>query len=81
MEGYPALVVHGPLQATFLLTLAARLGGGEAPQHFGYRAVRPLFDGGTFGVNGSREGYQARLWVTDQAGAVTMTADARWTGG
>ena len=49
-EGYPGLVVHGPLQAALMLNLAAtRLGA--VPRHFGYRCVAPLFGGKTFGVS------------------------------
>jgi 3-methylfumaryl-CoA hydratase len=40
-EGYAGLVVHGPLQATILLNLAATLLG-RAPTHFTYRATAPL---------------------------------------
>ncbi len=44
VEGYPGLVVHGPLQATLLLNLAATLLG-RAPQTFRYRATAPLIAG------------------------------------
>jgi 3-methylfumaryl-CoA hydratase len=44
VEGYSGLVVHGPLQATVLLNLAATLLG-RAPAHFSYRATAPLIAG------------------------------------
>ena len=44
VEGYPGLVVHGPLQATVLLNLAATLLG-RAPRTFRYRATAPLIGG------------------------------------
>ncbi len=48
-EGYPGLVVHGPLQAALMLNLAAsRLGA--VPSRFDYRCVAPLFGGKLFGV-------------------------------
>lgn len=42
VERYPDLLVHGPLQATILLNLAATLLK-HVPTHFSYRAVAPLF--------------------------------------
>ncbi len=40
VEGYPGLVVHGPLQATWLLHLAARLAG-RTPETFRFRGLSP----------------------------------------
>lgn len=42
VEKYPALVVHGPLQATLLLQAAERHSG-RVPARFTYRGVHPLF--------------------------------------
>lgn len=69
-EGYPGLVVHGPLQATYLLQLAAQMNGGTVPPRFAYHAQRPLFDGAAFRVNGTKN----LLWVENDQGAVTMQA-------
>ena len=73
-EGYPGLLVHGPLQATFLLRLACRMKGGRLPERFTFRGVMPLFDGGRFTVNTARTDDGRQLWVQSQAGNVTMTA-------
>src|SRR5260370_25165764 len=54
VEGYPGLIVHGPLQAALLIELAAKLHGGKAPATFVYRGVQPLFDGSEFSVNASQ---------------------------
>ena len=43
VEHYPALVVHGPLQATLLIDAATRHAG-RPPQTFRYRGVHPMFD-------------------------------------
>jgi 3-methylfumaryl-CoA hydratase len=43
VEHYPALVVHGPLQATLLIEAAARHAG-RPPATFRYRGVHPMFD-------------------------------------
>jgi len=48
-EGYPGLLVHGPLQAAMMLNLAAdKLG--YVPQRFDYRCLAPLYCGARFGV-------------------------------
>ncbi len=44
VEGYAGILVHGPLQATVLLNMAAHLLGHE-PSHFEYRAKAPLVAG------------------------------------
>ncbi|MEI4473015.1 FAS1-like dehydratase domain-containing protein [Frigidibacter sp. MR17.24] len=74
-EGYPGLVVHGPLQATFLLGLSVRMLGGAMPARFGFRGTSPLFDGGAFHVNGATRGAGQELWVQSDAGRVTMRAE------
>jgi 3-methylfumaryl-CoA hydratase len=45
-EGYPGLVVHGPLQATLLLNLAAKACG-RVPAYFTYRGLAPCYCGNT----------------------------------
>src|SRR5690606_24135017 len=56
VEGYPGLVVHGPLIATLLLDLLRR----EMPRagvcRFEFKALRPLFDIHRFAVCGRRDG-------------------------
>ena len=44
VEKYPALVVHGPMQATLLMEAAIRHTG-RAPARFSFRGVHPLFLG------------------------------------
>src|SRR5690606_27943509 len=53
-EGYPGLVVHGPLQASLLIHLAARCHGGSPPARFAFRGVSPAFDGQPLGLNAGR---------------------------
>ncbi len=76
VEGYPGLVVHGPLQATLLANLAARLSNGRPPRSFAYRGVSPLFDGAPFTVNAARREGGFDLWCSDSSGVATMTATA-----
>ncbi len=74
VEGYPGLVVHGPLIATLLMDLLRR----EAPEadvaSFRFKAVRPTFDGPAIRVNGQRNGNEAKLWAQDHEGWLTMDA-------
>ena len=77
VEDYAGLVVHGPLQASLLLNLAATLGG-STPRLFDYRGVAPLIAGGTFLVCGQRQADGLRCWTQSAAGEQHMTATASW---
>ena len=75
-ELYPGLVVHGPLQATYLLRMA-RDAFGAMPARFDFRGRSPLFDGQTFSLNARREGDDTlSLWAAARNGVVTLEADA-----
>jgi 3-methylfumaryl-CoA hydratase len=77
-EGYPGLVVHGPLQATLLLRFAASIRDKRTPLRFEYRGLRPLFDGGKFRLNAIDDGDGMKLWSSDESGHITMSAAALW---
>ncbi len=73
-EAYPALVVHGPLQATLLAGLAVRRL--ERPlSRFEFRGQSPAFDGVTLHVCGQADGEGASLW-SEQGGVRNMIASA-----
>ncbi len=74
IEGYPGLVVHGPLIATLLLDLCVR--SGRPLGRFTYRATSPLFAPAPFTTNGARSGAGTRLWAAEQNGRVVMEANA-----
>ncbi len=76
VEGYPGLVVHGPLIATLLLDLVRRNLPDARVMRFEFRAVRPLFDIAPFVVCGRSEGNAIRLWARDEAGTLAMSATA-----
>ncbi|RYF14005.1 MAG: acyl-CoA dehydrogenase [Comamonadaceae bacterium] len=78
VEGYPGLIVHGPLIATLLVDLARREKPGATLASFSFKAVRPTFDLHPFRVNGrpSADGRNAQLWAHDHEGWLTMQADA-----
>ena len=71
-EGYPGLVVHGPLQATLLVDLAARRLA-KPITAFSFRGQSPAFDGAVLHVCGAPTAAGAELW-TEQGGTKTMTA-------
>jgi 3-methylfumaryl-CoA hydratase len=77
-EGYPGLLVHGPLQATLLIELAHSTRPETMPRRFEYRALRPLFDGAMFTVNALTAGDGLELWIADEAGQPTMKGRAAW---
>ena len=77
VEGYPGLVVHGPLIATLLLDLLRR----ELPQatvtHFTFKAVSPIFDVAPFHVCGrSEHTHTVKLWARTPDGQLAMDASA-----
>ncbi len=80
IEGYPGLVVHGPLTATLLVDLLRRNVAQLELRTFSFRALKPLFDTADFSTCGLADagGRAARLWTRDSAGAVTMQAEATW---
>jgi len=79
VEGYPGLVVHGPLIATLLLDLLRRHHPDARVTQFTFRAVKPTFDTAPFQVCGRLEedGHTVRLWAQHLDGALAMDATAR----
>lgn len=73
-EGYPNLVVHGPLIATLLLDLFYHQYPNQALSSFAYRARSPLFNPYPFSINGKREGNQGQAWASNHEGGLAMTA-------
>ncbi|WP_246660339.1 MaoC family dehydratase N-terminal domain-containing protein [Nitratireductor sp. XY-223] len=78
VEGYPGLVVHGPLQATLLVHFAAELRG-RPPRRFAFRSQAPLFDDGDFFLHAAEDGDRLSLWTAREGGPVAMRAIASWT--
>ncbi|MBA2962001.1 MULTISPECIES: FAS1-like dehydratase domain-containing protein [Ramlibacter] len=78
VEGYPGLVVHGPLIATLLMDLLRRQWPQADVASFRFRAVRPTFDGHPFQVCGApaADGRSVQLWAQDHDGWLTMDATA-----
>lgn len=78
VEGYPGLIVHGPLIATLLVDLLRRSLPGAQLASFAFKAVRPTFDLHAFSVHGkpSADGKTIELWAQDHEGWLTMQATA-----
>lgn len=78
VEGYPGLIVHGPLIATLLMDLLRRQLPAAKVAAFRFKAVRATFDLHPFHVNGRLEpdGKSVRLWAHDHEGWLTMDATA-----
>jgi len=77
VEGYPGLIVHGPLISTLLLELLRRERPGGRLAKYSFRAVSPLFDTAAFTVNGAPgDGDSVRLWAAGPAGQLAMEATA-----
>jgi 3-methylfumaryl-CoA hydratase len=74
-EGYPGLIVHGPLIATLLIDLLRR-NTDRAVASFRFRAVSPLFDIAPFSVHGAPDGNAAALWARNSRGHVALEAEA-----
>ncbi|MNR36370.1 hypothetical protein D3C85_1542810 [compost metagenome] len=66
-EGYPGLVVHGPLIATLALHAFVHANPGARVRRFSFKGVRPLICPETFKVSG----------VIDEAGVATIWAGGR----
>ncbi|MDE0235016.1 MAG: MaoC family dehydratase N-terminal domain-containing protein [bacterium] len=63
VEGYPGLVVHGPLTAMLLADLGRR-NGVNGPTRFSFRARSPFFCGDTLHLRGGPDGEaEARRWT------------------
>jgi 3-methylfumaryl-CoA hydratase len=78
VEGYPGLVVHGPLIGTLLVDLLRHALPHVHVGAFDFRASSPLFDATPFFVRGqpSHDGRSVRLWAETVHGALAMDATA-----
>lgn len=77
VEGYPGLVVHGPLQAVALAELCRR--HDERPlRTFSFRGLRAAYDDGPLHLRGrlADDGQRAQLVAFDAHGNPTMSAQA-----
>ena len=77
VEGYPGLIVHGPLIATLLVDLLRRELPDAVLTQFEFKAASPLFDIHPFTVCGKREADGGiALWARNHLGQLAMSAHA-----
>ena len=77
VEGYPGLIVHGPLIATLLVDLVRRHRPESPVRHFHFKAVRPTFDLHPFHVNAcpTADPNVIDVWASDHEGWLTMQGE------
>ena len=70
VEGYPDVVVHGPLLATLMLDLAVQ--NAHPVNNFSYRARSPICLPQGLTTHGRVRGSETQLWVASESGALAM---------
>lgn len=69
VEGYPGLVVHGPMIATLMVQAFCNAHPGAVPMCLSYRGLRPLIADGDFQVAGRLQAPgRAALWAFNDHG-------------
>jgi 3-methylfumaryl-CoA hydratase len=78
VEGYPGLVIHGPLTSTLLIDFARDHNPGRTFLTYTTQARAPLFDNAPFELRGrpTAAGRGAELWAVTPDGTVAMSAQA-----
>ena len=79
-EGYPGLLVHGPLQALLMAEQARREAELAARCDYSYRLVAPLFDGQGLIVSASAQEDAVRVTARDATSRTTATGVIRPAG-
>jgi 3-methylfumaryl-CoA hydratase len=76
-EGYPGLVVHGPLTTALLIDFARDSNPGRSLRSYATRARAPLFDTAPFELRGrpTADGRGCELWAVTPDGTVAMSAE------
>jgi 3-methylfumaryl-CoA hydratase len=76
-EGYPGLIVHGPLLGMVQMELARRSNPDRTPRSFEFRALAPVFAGASFSVRARREADGGTTtWIADRNGGLAQQGRA-----
>lgn len=76
-EGYPGLIVHGPLMGLLQMELARRSNPDRAARTFEFRALAPVHAGSAFSVQARREADgSVATWVADAKGGLAQQGKA-----
>jgi 3-methylfumaryl-CoA hydratase len=77
VEGYPGLIVHGPLLGLLQVELARRANPGGTTATFEFRALSPAFAGAPFNVAARREGDGSiTTWIANARGGLAQQGKA-----
>jgi len=76
-EGYPGLIVHGPLLGLLQIELARRSNPGRTARSFEFRALSPVYAGPAFSVGARREADGSiTTWIADSGGGLAQQGKA-----
>ena len=77
-ENYPGLIVHGPLQATYLLRAAEKLMGKQV-KSFTHKVMAPVFANSEYMVGADKMDHSSvSCWGATKEFGVTMRAEAKF---
>ena len=77
-ENYPGLIVHGPLQATYLLRAAEKLMG-KSVKTFTHKVMAPVFANSEYMVGADKmDDSSVSCWGATKEYGVTMRAEAKF---
>jgi 3-methylfumaryl-CoA hydratase len=79
VEGYPGLIEHGPLIATFLMELSLANNPDGKVRSYIFQAHSPLFENNSFTVAGKPLGDRLALWSITPDGRISATGAVRFT--
>lgn len=72
-EGYPGLIVHGPLMGMVQIELARRSNPGKVARSFEFRALAPVYAGAAFSVQARHEADGSVVtWIADRNGGLAQ---------
>lgn len=81
VEGYPGLVVHGPLTATLLIEFGQEKAPNRTLRAAEIRAASPLFAPSPFWIEGKPNGDKTHLWARTEDGKLAMSVTLEFAQG
>ncbi|MFT6557799.1 MaoC family dehydratase N-terminal domain-containing protein [Sneathiella sp.] len=79
VEGYPGLIVHGPLIGTYLMQLASDHMQGKSLKNFEFRNFNPIFDIAPFKICGKKiDDSLCSVWAMGPEGELAVSATAQF---